>query len=205
MTTPPRHQPDGFTLIELLLSVTILTIIMAALTTALIVFFENGRETLERDDHSGGAAIFSSYLDRDVASADTVSLDGSTCSGSTNIVLLTWRDYVATTLAPSPAPVPAAQAYQSAYTVVVDAGSVPADGTARYKLQRVLCQGSTELERSTLVPNLTSASTKATAALVTDLACTGSSQALTFVLASYFQDTTDPFTFRACTKTRLTP
>lgn len=205
---PPLSE-EGFTLVELLLSAAILTIVMGSLSTALLVFLSNGKETLERDDHSGGAAILSSYFDRDIASADTVDVGkdaGTACSGTTNVVLLSWSEYSASTAAPSPTP--SGEPYRSAYTVVADPSSVPPDGSARYMLQRVHCHGGTVLSRSTLVPNLTNASTSAspsaTAKWVDDSNClTG--QALTFVLASYFEDTTDPFTFQACTRSRLTP
>lgn len=200
-----NERDEGFTLIELLLSISILSIILGSITTALFVYLHNGREALERDDHSGGAAVAASYFDRDVASADTVSVGGAagtTCSGTTNIALLRWQDYGATATAPSPAPV--GQPYTSAYTVVSDPDSVPAGGGARYRLQRVSCLGGSVLSRSTLLPNLASSTTKATASVAPDTSCT-SGQALTLTLATYSADTSDPYTFRACTKTRLTP
>jgi type II secretory pathway component PulJ len=195
-----KRADDGFTLVELLLSIAILMIILGSITTALIVFLNNGREALERDDHSGGSAVAASYFDRDVASADTITTGGTTCSGSTNIVLLSWFEYSATTAAPSPAP--SGQPYRSAYTVVADPESVPVGGGARYQLQRVNCLGGTVLSRSTLVQNLASSTSKATATLTSDSSCT-SGQALTLVLAPYSADTSAPYTFRACTKTRL--
>ena len=195
-----RREEDGFTLIELLLSVAILVIVLGSISAAFIVFLQNGTESLERDDNSGGAAISASYIDRDVASADAVSTGGTACSGSTNIVVLSWFEYTASS--PSPIPVPGAQPYRSAYSVVVDPSSVPAGGGTRYKLQRTYCLGSTILDRSTLIPNLLDATTKATAVVATDSSC-ASNQALTIRLGQYSADTTDPYMFRSCTKTRL--
>ena len=200
-----RRQEEGFTLIELLLSMAIIVVIVGSLTSALIVFLVNGTEALERDDHSGGSAIAASYFDRDVASADTVTTSGSTCSGSTNVAYLTWTEYTASASAPSPAP--GSTEYRVAYTVVTDPTSVPVGGGTRYRLQRVLCLGATETDRTTLVGNLTTSSASATATLATDSSCT-SNQALTMTIAVYNSDSTtgnSPYRFRACTKTRLTP
>lgn len=199
------REQEGFTLIELLLSITILSIILASITTALFVYLQNGREALERDDHSGGAAVTASYFDRDVASAQTVSTAGAagtTCSGTPNTLLMTWQDYGATDAAPLPTPV--GQPFSTAYTVVADPDSVPADKSARYKLQRVSCMGATVVSRSTLLVNLASSTLKVTAVLAGDGTCT-SGQALTLSLAPYSADTSTPYTFRACTRTRLTP
>lgn len=201
--TSQRDQDGGFTLLELILSTTILTIIVGSITTALLVFLGNGLETLERDDHSGGAGIVSSYLDRDIASADdVVAPGGSTCSGSANLVLLSWYEYAATASAPEPAPV--GDPFRSAYTVTTDANSVPPDGSQRFKLERVHCRGTTVLSRTTLVPNLTTAGDDASAAVANSSSCASGKQ-LTLTLEAYADDSTDPYIFRSCTLTRLTP
>lgn len=193
-----RRDDSGFTLIELLLSATILAVIIGSITTALIVFLENGNETLRRDDHSGGAGILASYVDRDVASADTAVTGGTTCSGTTNLVLLSWNEYTATSAAPQP--IPAGAPFHSAYALAADSSSTTVSGEARNKLIRVTCRGATELNRSDVVLNLKAAG--ATAALTTTTACT-KGKALTFTLNSYESDTTTPYIFSACTRTRL--
>ena len=200
-----KRDDSGFTLVELLLSMAIIVIIVGSLSAALIVFLTNGTEALERDDHSGGSAVAVSYFDRDVASADSVTTGGTTCSGSTNLALLTWTEYVASATAPSP--VPGSTEYRVAYTVVTDPTSVPVGGGTRYRLQRVLCQGGLEISRTNLVGNLVSSSTSATAAKSADSTCS-SNEALTMTVAVYSNDSTSgnsPYRFRACTRTRLTP
>jgi prepilin-type N-terminal cleavage/methylation domain-containing protein len=194
------RRDEGFTLIELLLSTAILSIIVTSITTALIVFLGNGTETMERDNHSAGAALTATYLDRDVSSADTVTTGGTTCSGSNNVVLLSGNEYTASTAAPSPSPV--ASAHRSAYAVVADPGSSAPDGSARYKLQRTACLGTVVQERTDLVPDLPGST--ASASVVTDTSCR-SGQALLVVLDGYAPDTTDDYSFRSCTKTRLNP
>lgn len=195
-----QQQPHdrGFTLIELLLSAAILTVIIGSITTALIVFLENGNETLRRDDHSAGAGILASYVDRDATSADTAVLGGAACSGTTNLVLLGWSEYTASSA--SPRPTPAGAPFYSAYTLVTDSSSVTASGQVRNKLQRVTCRGTTELDRTDVVLNLKAAG--ATATLTTSTACSKGS-VLTFTLKSYESDTTTPYTFTSCTRTRL--
>lgn len=201
-----RTEDSGFTLIELVLSMSILGIIIGSLTLALITFLSNGTQALERDDHSAGAGTTSSYVDRDVASADSVTLGGTGCSGSTNLVLLSWTEYTASQTAPSPAP--GGTTYRAAYTVVTDPSSVPVGGGTRYKLQRTTCtvtsSSTTVTDTEDLLLNLTSSAGKAAASLVNDTTCT-SGQALRLVLSAYDTDSTSDYTLQACTRTRLTP
>src|SRR4051794_20933866 len=92
-------QPDdGFTLVELLLSIVIMTIIMAALTTALMAFLHNAYVTTKRSTHSAGASLLATYLDRDLASASAVDpTPGTTCSGSSNALVLRWTQWTIAT------------------------------------------------------------------------------------------------------------
>lgn len=196
-----RRRDDGFTMAELLLSVAILLIIVSSLVSALLVFLDNGQEALERDDHSGGAAVLGSYLDRDIASARTVVVGGSACSDSANLMAMSWQDVTATAAAPEPTP--SGPVFTSAYRVASDPASVPGDGSARYKLERVHCESADIVDTATLLTNLVSA-TSATAVVVADSNC-ASGEALTFELDAYLDDSTEPYTFRSCTKTRLTP
>jgi hypothetical protein len=188
----------GFTLIELLLSATILAVIVGSITTALIVFLQNGGETLRRDDHSGGAGVLASYVDRDVASADTAVLTGTTCSGGQNLLLLSWTEFTASSAAPMPTP--SGDPFFAAYQILPDPSSVTSAGVVRDKLQRVSCRGTTVLDRTDVVLNLTPAG--ATATLAPSVACPNGS-ALTFTLKPYESDVSPPYTFTSCTRTRL--
>lgn len=189
------NRDAGFTVPELLLSVSILAVIISSLSTALLVFFVNGEEALERDDHSGGAVILSSYLDRDIASADVVATGGTACSANTNLLSLSWQEVSASQSAPLP--VASGPVYRAAYSVTADA-----EYAGTYKLQRSYCEGASLVETTTLVRDLASLSQAATASVVSDASC-GSGQALHLELTAYRDDTTEPYTFRACTRTRL--
>ena len=194
-----RQQEHGFTLIELVLATTVLTIIMASITTALVAYLQNGRETMERDDHSAGASLLSTYLDRDAASADTFTVSATTsCSGVANKALLSWSEWSASPTAPDPV---AGTTYSSAYAVTADPSSVPAGGGVRYRLVRTHCRGGTVLSTTTLVPNLLSAASVAVS-LPTDTSC-ASGSAVAVVLTPYGADSSQPYTFRSCTKSRL--
>ena len=200
MTGHDPGRDEGFTLVELLLSVSIVVVIISSLSGALIVFLRNSSDALARDDHSGGSALTTTYLDRDVASADTVTTGGTTCSGTTNLLAMSWSDFTASSAAPSPVP---GTSLAAAYTVVSDPSA-----TGRYRLQRVSCQAGAVVERTTLLGNLPSSSTSATVALAADTGCPGSGQALTLTVAVYGSDSTTgnaPYRFRACTRTRVTP
>ena len=192
-----RMQDEGFTLIELLLSMAILVIVISSVSLALIVFLQNGNEALARDDHSGGVQLIDSYLDRDVASATTVATGttgGAGCGAGAiiNLVELTWSEYTATMASPSPAP--SGPAYRAVYRLMTD----PDGG---FQLQRNYCSGTTLIDSSILLRRLTAA-TNATANVGAAGSCTSGS-ALTFKVASYGSDTTTPYAFTTCVKTRV--
>lgn len=192
MRARPSESDGGFTLIELLVSVAILTIVLGAITSGFIVFLKNGAYTSERDDHSAGAIIGASYLERDAASASAVTTGGTTCSGTTNQLLLSWQDYTASTAAPSPAP--DSGTYYAAYTLV-------AEGGGTYELERVYCPATGGTERSTLARDLPS-----TSAFAVTVGASGSctnGQQLRAVLSAYGSDSTDPYTYSGCVKGRL--
>lgn len=195
-TTPaPRARrgsdDSGFTLIELLLSIALVTVIMGAISAGFIVFLKNGTYTSQRDDHSGGAIVAASYLERDAGSASTATTAGNTtCSGTTNQLLLTWDEYTASVTAPSPAP--GGGTYRAAYTVTADGST--------YKLERVYCPPAGAAQRSTIARNLT-----ALAAFSATVGSTGScpsGQQLTAVLTSYGTDSTPPYSYSGCVKGR---
>lgn len=126
---------DGFTLVELLLSAAILTIIMAAITGALLTFLKNGAYTIERDDHSGGAVVLSSYLNRDLASAQAHTTSPTPCAGTgTSVLTLSWREWTATPAAPAPV---SNSTWRTSYVVTDDAPAV--GGAPRFQLLRRSC------------------------------------------------------------------
>lgn len=202
MRSPQNEQ--GFTLVELLLSMAILLIVLSSISTALIVFLKNGSEALARDDHSGGVELVGSYLDRDVASAATTSTsmtsgsDGCSATAplTANLLELTWTEYTASSSNPSPSP--QASAYRAVYRLVTD----PDGGL---QLRRSSCLGTTLSDSTVLLRGLAS-SALATAAVATVASSTcASTQQLTMTLAAYSADTTTPYTFTTCLKTRITP
>jgi prepilin-type N-terminal cleavage/methylation domain-containing protein len=193
------HDDEGFTLIELLISIALVSVITAAISAGYLVFLQNGKYNSERDDHSGSAIVAASYLERDAASASTVSATSTTtCSSSTNTLLFSWNEYTASPSNPSPAP--GSGTYYAAYAVSVDADSVPAGGGTRYKLERVYCPATGGTERSTIARNLTAAS--AFSATVGATGTCPNGQTVTAVLTSYGTDTSDPFSYSGCVKGR---
>ena len=193
-----RGDDAGFTLVELLLSVSILVVVMGSIAAGMVVFLKNGTYTSQRDDHSGGAIVAASYVERDGASATTATTGGTTCSGTTNQLLLTWDEYTASVT--DPLPVPAGGTYRAAYTVTTDPTSIPAGGGTRYRLERVYCPPTGPAERSTLARNLTAAS--AFAATVGASGSCPNGQRLTAALTAYGTDSTPPFSFSGCVKGR---
>ena len=188
-----RRRDEGFTLVELLISISILTVVIGAITTAMIVYYNISRSTMERDDHSGGADVAATYLDRDLASADSISTGGTTCSGKTNVFSLKWNEWTASAGAPSPSP--GASDYTVAYRIASDTTSTPVGGGARYQLERWYCPVGGSTTSTVLVDNLTSASPLAvsTAAIT---GCGASPAKVT--LARYTGDAGDDYSFSGC-------
>mgnify|MGYP000159068704 CR=1 FL=1 len=181
----------GFTLVELALSAAILAIIVTTISGAMIVFLSNGAYTTERDDHSGGAAILASYLDRDLASADRYELSASSapCSAGAKDLVLFWDEWTASPGDVTPTP---GQAFSAAYDLVDD-------GTGSRQLERWYCSGASQVSRSVLVPDLSAADfTEGSASAVCS---SGSSLVLT--LATYADDTGGAYHYAGCLKARL--
>ncbi|MCW2674664.1 MAG: hypothetical protein JWP14_3253 [Frankiales bacterium] len=180
---------EGFTLIELLISISITLIILSSISAALLVFLSNGKYAMKRDDHSSGAVLLSSYLDRDFASSDSVLppvTAPATCATATTILTLTWTDYSATAAAPTPA---SAGVFGAKYVVSSD---TPDDlGDATCKLSRVYARGAsaasltTTLSTEVLVRNMPARAFSASAS-----GSCGSGTAVTASLAQYATDTT---------------
>lgn len=87
----PRRDDDGLTLIELLISMAVLLIIMAPLATAFVVGLGTTRATEQDAGNSADAQLLASFLDVDVASAETLSTT-TTCGGGGGLLQLRWID-----------------------------------------------------------------------------------------------------------------
>lgn len=150
------RREQGFTLIELLVSISIIVVIISALSAALISFYENGSYTSRRDDHTAGAGLLGTYLNRDLAAAtdlDTTSL-GATCSGQTNLLKVSWADYTATAADPSPAPNANFAVY---YSRTNDTTTSVPGLTGRQQLERWVCRDGTQVDHQVLVLDLAAA------------------------------------------------
>jgi prepilin-type N-terminal cleavage/methylation domain-containing protein len=193
---PPDEKANGFTLVELLLSISILVIIVGAISSALIVFLNTGGEASRRDDHTSGAATAASYIDRDVASAAQAAVGTSTCSGKANVVYLSWVDYVATAASPSPSPGPASTSgYGVAYAISSDAASTVSDHAPRYQLERWYCAPGQPAAQNIIVRDLVS-TTDFQAVMATSPTCAGGLLKLT--LKKYGADTGDDYSSQGC-------
>ncbi|MDQ1689525.1 MAG: hypothetical protein QOK42_2500 [Frankiaceae bacterium] len=152
------QDDDGFTLVELLISISILTIVIGAITTAMIVYFQIGRSSMERDDHSGKTDVAASYLNRDLGSTGSVTAvvgngsTGTSCDNASNKLTLSWKEWTASAVSPSPAP--GGTTYVAAYRVVSDTTSSPVGGAARWQLERWYCAGSATPQQTVLVQNM---------------------------------------------------
>jgi prepilin-type N-terminal cleavage/methylation domain-containing protein len=200
VTRPTVRDDRGFTLIELVASIAILSVIIAAITTAMIVFLKTGGEASRRDDHSSGAATAASYLNRDLASANTATTAPSTsCSGKANRLVLTWVDFVATPANPSPSPAALSMGYTAAYAVTSDPDSSATDGAPRFQLERWYCAPGVAKQSSILVRDIF-ASTDVTASSVASGQCPGGR--FTVTIKRYAQDTGADYASDGCLQGR---
>lgn len=113
----PRRD-EGFTLVELLLSVTILGLVMGAITAAMTVAFATTRETDKRLGSSADVQFSSTWFADDIAgatnSSDIIAGTPAVCSASGPVTVLTLRNRdlpvpsAAPTPVASPTPVPVA-------------------------------------------------------------------------------------------------
>lgn len=198
-----NRDEAGFTLIELLLSITILSIVLGAIVTAMTVFLSTGPETSRRDDHSSGAALAASYLDRDLASADTLSSSSNACSGlSNNRLVLSWTDYTSSTAAP--VPVPTGGTWTVAYALVTYNATDVAGSPTRYDLKRWYCPPGVSNPVPTLVATSLMTATDLTASVSTVASCAGTNASAQVVLRRYGSDPGPDYTFTGCLKGRRT-
>lgn len=94
-----RRAASGFTLVELLLAVSILGIVMAGITAAIMVGLNSSRQATQRLELSGSTAVTVSYLGSDAGGADQVELGPGTpgCGPTSNelVVQFTGSDRTA--------------------------------------------------------------------------------------------------------------
>lgn len=199
--TQERRQA-GFTLVELLMAVSILSIIIGVLGTALSVFLRQAYDNDRRSLRTGQAAVLASYLDRDLASAGEGSLfddAGLACSGQAdNVVTLKWYDFAASPA--NPEPTRAATPHVVAYALADDEQSA-----GRKQLVRHHCPAAGSPVRASVLRDV--APNEVTAALApTDAAdtCSGPGRSLTLRLAAHGLDQAVlNFEYAGCLKTRL--
>lgn len=77
-----RTREEGFTLIELLIAVTIMGLMMGAITSAMIVAFRTVRSGDQGVTDSTGAQLLVSYMVSDAQAANLVQPTDFTCDGS---------------------------------------------------------------------------------------------------------------------------
>ncbi len=83
----PASPPDeggaaGFTLVELVIAISILGVVMAALTAAMLVAMTGNSQSGERLGESADVAFAASYFADDAAGAQTVTAGGATRCGT---------------------------------------------------------------------------------------------------------------------------
>ena len=72
MSARTRRSEAGVTLIELLVAVSLMGLLMTALTGAVIVGFRSTRDTHTSLDQSNAEQIITTYVTKDIQAADTV-------------------------------------------------------------------------------------------------------------------------------------
>lgn len=150
---PPPAKDGGFTLIELLVSITITTIILGAVTTAMIAFYQNGSYTSRRNDHSAGAHLLASYLDRDLSSAMSGAATAP-CTGQpsgTTLLALAWTQWTVAGTDPTPVP---GDVYYANYVLTADATTDNPGGGTRQKLERWYCSSAGLTDHGIIVTDL---------------------------------------------------
>ena len=199
-----RRDDEGFTIVELILAIAISGIVLSAISAALIVFWKNATYTSERDDHSAGADLVATYLNRDLASATAASVNATACGQAGNDLVLTWVPYTASTASPSP--VPGGDTYAAAYDLENDPD---VSDPGRQKLMRRACVNGAGTETTKLVGNL-APNTGPPGNPITDFqintsypGCPAGSQGVAIVLKRYGTDTNfADYQYAGCLKAR---
>jgi prepilin-type N-terminal cleavage/methylation domain-containing protein len=86
-----RTSEAGFTLVELLVAVSLMGLIMTALTSAVIVGFRSTRDTHTSLDQSNAEQIITTYVTKDIQAANAVVAPVTLCGGETPKLELTTR------------------------------------------------------------------------------------------------------------------
>jgi prepilin-type N-terminal cleavage/methylation domain-containing protein len=154
-----RHrQDDGFTLIELIVSVSITSVIIATIGTALISFYENGAYTSRRDGHSAGKSLVATYLTRDLSRAETQTATTLTScqDAARDRLTLRWWDYNVTS-ASDPTPTRTTE-HVAEYLLEPDTTTVRPGVSGLQQLRRRTCVsgggGGTIVENKVLLRDL---------------------------------------------------
>ena len=144
--TRRRHDEAGMTLVEILIVIVIMGVITAAIGAVLIVSIQNTERTRTRMSQSRHSNLITTYLNPDVASAETAVADtGTLCSGGTNELQLQWTE---TRPFGNGLP-PTVTNYVAAYRVVNSGGE--------FLLKRWYCEGGTVVNEKTVARELSGA------------------------------------------------
>lgn len=135
-----RHQDDGFTLIELLISISLLGLLMAAVTGAMFVAMGATRDTDTRLSESRDLRLATSYFAPDVAGAQSFETRGAArCGGDPVVVELRGESFDA-----------ALATQVTVQTYVLRADTV--DGAPSRVLHRLTCSSSSATPSYPLTP-----------------------------------------------------
>lgn len=192
-----RQEPeDGFTVIELLIAMLIMIVIMTPLATAFVLGLATTRNGEEDAANSSDAQLLASFLDIDVASAETVATT-SNCGGPDSVLEMSWTD--------------GALKQYVAYRAVAD----PARQTELrlttpvYDLERAVCSSSTGPVQSTQTIART-LSAKPTVTCDNGAPCTATPRRITLTATAYSKQISDlgsstTFTFGVTAARRVRP
>lgn len=94
----PSTPDDGMTLIELLVTISVMAIVVAVISSAVVVTLRQQEATQARTDVARWEQALALWLPADLASATDVDADpttmpagcGTTCSGSSNVLEMSW-------------------------------------------------------------------------------------------------------------------
>lgn len=90
MNTPDER---GFTLVELIVAVSILGVVMGAITAAIVVGLKTTDDTITRLSESHDTQISTAYFNGDAQSAESVELSvNDPCIGENVLALFSWTD-----------------------------------------------------------------------------------------------------------------
>jgi prepilin-type N-terminal cleavage/methylation domain-containing protein len=160
-----RRADSGFTLIELVISVSILGLVMTAITTAMLVALKTNSETESRLTESRDVQFASTWFGDDVASANTVTAGGTALcavpAGSS--VVVQFQNYDITTP-------PAAAPARTAPYGVTNPRMVTYALTAAGELHRLVCGNATAADNvvaHSLAPTAPTVTVSGTSATVT--------------------------------------